>query len=399
MENSPYATRIPVDRTAVWLGKQPLLSTLDMELTERCNHNCIHCYINLPADHPEAGSKEISTKAIKEILGEAAALGCLTVRFTGGEPLLREDFKEIYVFTRKLGMAVILFTNATRITPDLAALFTRIPPGREIEVSVYGTSPSAYEAVTRVPGSFQRAMRGIALLRKHNIPFGVKGALLPPNAGETDQFETWAAAVTGSRQPVPYTVLFDLRGRRDSPEKNRRIKRLRPTPRQVLEFFSRRKSRYVDEMKSYCAKFMGPPGKRVFSCGAGIGGASVDAYGRVQPCLLLRHPETGYDLRTGSLKEALTNFFPKVREKRAADPAYLARCARCFLKGLCDQCPAKSWMEHGTLDTPVDFLCELAHAQARYLGLLKAEEKGWTVENWRDRIKKFADSPSGADER
>jgi hypothetical protein len=75
---------------------------------------------------------------------------------------------------------------------------------------------------------------------------------------------------------------------------------------------------------------------------------------------------------------------------RATHPDYLARCARCFLKGLCDQCPAKSWMEHGTLDTPVEYLCAVAHAKARHLGLLAEGENAWDVADWREQIDRFA---------
>jgi sulfatase maturation enzyme AslB (radical SAM superfamily) len=61
---------------------------------------------------------------------------------------------------------------------------------------------------------------------------------------------------------------------------------------------------------------------------------------------------------------------------RARNPEYLRRCARCFLKGFCEQCPAKSWSEHGNLDTPVEYLCEVAHAQARYMGWLADNAHG-----------------------
>jgi hypothetical protein len=43
-------------------------------------------------------------------------------------------------------------------------------------------------------------------------------------------------------------------------------------------------------------------------------------------------------------------------------------------------------MEHGTLDTPVEYLCEVAHTQARFLGLLKEDEKAWEVVDWQERI-------------
>jgi hypothetical protein len=93
-----------------------------------------------------------------------------------------------------------------------------------------------------------------------------------------------------------------------------------------------------------------------------------------------------YDLGSNTLEEALACLIPKLREAQAARKSYLDRCARCFLKGLCSQCPAKSWVENGTLDTPVEYLCDVAHAQARDLGLLAGDEHGWEVESWRERI-------------
>ena len=73
-------------------------------------------------------------------------------------------------------------------------------------------------------------------------------------------------------------------------------------------------------------------------------------------------------------------------------PYYLRRCAVCFLKGLCEQCPAKSWAEYGTLDTPVEYLCNIAHAQAQYLGLVGDGEKAWEVAegDWRVRLAQFS---------
>jgi len=109
-----------------------------MELTERCNNNCIHCCINLSENDKAARKNELTTKEIRGILIEAASLGCLTVRFTGGEPLLRDDFEELYIFARKLGLKVMLFTNARLITPHLAELFSRIPPLEKIEITLYG---------------------------------------------------------------------------------------------------------------------------------------------------------------------------------------------------------------------------------------------------------------------
>ena len=108
-----------------------------------------------------ARQRELGTAEIKDILAEAAALGALSVRFTGGEPLLREDFVDLYLFARRLGLKVLLFTNARLITPELADLFARIPPLEKIEVTVYGMKPQSYEAVSRVPGSYEEFRRGV----------------------------------------------------------------------------------------------------------------------------------------------------------------------------------------------------------------------------------------------
>ena len=114
------------------------LNFLDVELLERCNNNCIHCYINLPQNDPVAKEKEISAEEIKSILKEAASLGCRLIRFSGGEPFLREDFEELYLFARRLGLVVVIMTNATLISPRLGRLLARVPPLAKLEVSLYG---------------------------------------------------------------------------------------------------------------------------------------------------------------------------------------------------------------------------------------------------------------------
>jgi len=224
------------------------------------------------------------------------------------------------------------------------------------------------------------------LLLERKIPFVVKGALMPANKGELEQFEAWAAALPAMDAAPSYSMFFDLRTRRDSEQKNNLIRKLRLSPEEGVRILTRHPDAYRKAMREFCSKFLSVPGDKLFSCGSGVGGGCVDAYGMLQPCMLLRHPEAVYDLKQGSLKDALTRFFPELRETRATNPDYLARCARCFLKSLCDQCPAQSWMEHGTLDTPVQYYCDVAHAQARWLGLLAAGENAWDVRDWRERV-------------
>lgn len=393
MINNPYVIKKRISKTSIWQDNRPILCDLTVELTERCNNDCIHCYINAPTNELNAKQKELSSDEIKEILKEAVSLGCITVRFTGGEPLLRDDFEEIYVFARKSGLKVGIFTNATLITPRLARLFAYIPPLQKIEVSIYGMKRDSYESVTRSPGSFEDAWKGINLLLEHKIPFILNGVFFPWNKDEIEEFETWASTIPWMDGPPAYSVYFDLHCRRDE-EKNRVIRRLRLSKGEVLERLIHRDNKCSELMKEFYLKFTRPPGDKLFFCDIGLGEGCVDAYGCFLPCIMLRHPNTTYDLRKGSLKDALTVFFPKVRQFKASSPLYYKRCARCFLRGFCEQCPAKSWMEHGDLDTPVNYFCEIAHAQAVFFGLLKEGELAWEVEDWRERIKLFVDRDS-----
>jgi radical SAM protein with 4Fe4S-binding SPASM domain len=384
-----HVRRVASGRHPIWKDKQPLLHWLDLELTERCNNDCVHCSVNRPAGDADVRARELSTDAIKTVLSQAAELGCLTVRFTGGEPLLREDFADVYVFARRLGLKVCLFTNATLLMPDLAGLLARIPPLEKVEVSLYGMSRASYEVVTRIPGSYDAARRGIGLLLENKVPFVVKTIIHPANESEFLGFKSWAISILDKDHPPQAVAFFNLRARRDSELKNSSIRELRPSPEKALKILTAESPAYVREMKRQCQRRQEERGKGIFRCGAGQGMATLDAYGILQPCLLLRHPEAVYDLKAGSLRDALSGFFPSLRRRVPQDPRYLERCAECFLSWLCEQCPAKSWVEHGTLDTPVEYWCDLARIQAEYLGLLKKGEEPWGVKDGEMRLRQF----------
>ncbi len=387
MLKNRHVERVDIGKNTFWRGSRPFPVRLDMELTERCNNNCVHCYINLPPADRKAKSRELSTSQVKKIMKEAVSLGCMVVRFTGGEPLLRKDFRKIYIFARKQGLRVMLFTNATLITDELGRLFRRLPPLEKMEVSIFGLSKTSYESSTRQPGSFARAMAGVRVLLKNKIPFVVKWALLPANKSEFKAFKEWSAKILGKESPSPVAMFFDLRCRRDG--KNSLIRKIRVTPQDGLKIITDNKEAFVEDVKILYANFSHLTGDRLFSCAAGHATGCVDAYGVFQPCMMLRHPDCVYDLKKGSLKDVLVNFLPGVGRLKAGNPDYLLRCGRCFIKVLCEQCPAKSWMEHGTLDTPVEYLCEIAHAEARFLGLLAEGEKAWQVRDWKNRVGDF----------
>ena len=326
----------------------------------------------------------MATSQVEDLLTQAAHLGCLEVRFTGGEPLLRPDFEELYSFARRLGIKVILFTNGRLLTPHLADTLASTPPQLPIEITVYGMHAASYEAVSRRPSSFAQFRRGAALLLEHGVPFSVKGAVLPPNRHEIEELEEWAATLPSMDGPPGHSMFFSLRDRRDDDAKNELIRSVRLTPQDGVAILSRDEDGYRTRLAEFALRFMGPQGARLFSCGAGKR-ICIDAYGYAQPCMSMRAPEHTIDLAHAPLADAIERF-EGLSQLKASNADYLRRCARCFLKGLCEQCPARSWSEHGTLDTPVEYLCDVAHEQARFLGWLGPTERAWDVVAWRERV-------------
>lgn len=374
-----YTKKINLDRFPLWgkIESKGLLSQVSMELTERCNNNCLHCYINLPASDEETKKEEITFEEIRAVADEAARMGCLSWHLTGGEPLLRENFPEIYLYLKKKGMRVTLFTNATLINTKIAYLLKKYPP-QDIEVSIYGLSQKTYEAVTQNPGSFDAFRKGINLLKENRIRFTLKMAVLPQNIHEIRKMRDFAQSLTG--QSLGVVLKLNLGSRFNDGSKRNHIKRLRLPPEKVIEVLKQDEERYRKDIERFCQKFLGTSrDDQLFICGAGVGGCHIDAYNNFQLCMLLRHPDCVYSLREGSFKGAWEKFIPRVRGIRADNRKYRERCQRCFLKSLCEQCPAWSWMEHGVLDEPVEYLCEIAHTEAVWLGLLNKGEKAWEV--------------------
>src|SRR5580698_9638347 len=83
--------------------------SVQLDLTYRCNEECIHCYL----DHEDHG--EMTTSEIKNLLDQLAEAGVFFLTLSGGEILLRKDFFEILEYARSLLFSVKLKTNAVLI--------------------------------------------------------------------------------------------------------------------------------------------------------------------------------------------------------------------------------------------------------------------------------------------
>jgi len=370
----PFITHLPLPEYALWeklKGGRNLISFV-LELTARCNNNCWHCYINLPADDKQAQKKELSLKEIEKIAQEAVSLGALWCLITGGEPMVRKDFFDIYVALKKKGLFVSVHTNASLISKRHIKLFKEYPP-RDIEVTVYGVTPETYERVSRRRGSFRSFIRGLNLLLENGIGVRLKTMALRSNVHELPAIAAFC------RQRTKGFFRFDpfLHLRCDhNPKRNEEIRSERLLSKEIVAIEQSDPERF-HALEKNCDKFIIPKANHIncnhlFRCGAGNGSFVVSYDGLFRLCSSLWHADCLYDLKRGTLSEAWRSFIPKVRDMRSNREEFLKKCSKCPIFNLCLWCPAHSDLESGRLDEPVDYFCEIAHARAESLTKNKA---------------------------
>ena len=338
--------------------------SFDLEITARCNLNCRHCYINLPSNDTQARSGELTLREIDAIADQAVSLGAIWVLLSGGEPLLRDDFPEIYLSLKRKGLLVSVFTNATLVRDEQIDLFRKYPP-RDIEVTVYGASPETYERVTRCPGSFAAFLSGLDRLLESGVKVRLKAMALRSNYHELPAIAAFCRART--KDFYRFDPQLHLRFDRDE-RRNAEIRAERLTPAEVVALERADEERFT-ALRKGCDTLIREDlaharCDHLFHCGAGNGNFSVSYDGRFRLCSSLWAPETIFDLRKGTLRDAWEHLVPKVRDMRSRRREFLERCRRCPIVNLCLWCPAHSWLETGELDTVIDYFCEVAHARA-----------------------------------
>lgn len=327
-------------------SRLPINGTFD--ITSRCNLRCAHCYIQ-----GINFGDELTYPEICRILDQIADEGCLWLLITGGEPLVRPDFMDIYQYAKGKGLFITLFTNGTLLTPEIADFLAKLQPF-SIEITLYGMSADTYEKVTGVPGAFERCLRGIELLRERKLYLRLKSMVFSTNRHELEDIKRYADSIG-----VPFRFDCLINGKLDGSLEPAKL-RLSPDEIVMLDLaYEKQVKAWHDYIERYGTV---PASDYLYTCGAGLNSFHISSTGQLSVCTVSREP--GYDLRRGTFRDGFYNAFPNVRAKKRTR---FSECQICELKGICDQCPAWGQLEHGDPEAKVDFLCQVTHRRVAAL--------------------------------
>ena len=331
-----------------------------IEVTRRCPLTCLHCYNNLPMADARARRRELSYDEHCRLLDELADAGCLWLLYTGGEIFARHDFLDIYTYAKKKGFLITLFTNGTLVTERVADYLVKWRPFA-IEITLYGNTKETYERLTGIPGSFEKCLRGIRLLRERGLPLALKTVAVSTNVHEIRDMQRFAEEELG------VTFKFDsmINPRVDCSQSPLEV-RLTPEESVALDLEDSKRSdewiRFADHVRRALEET--PPADTVYQCGGGVNSFAVNPYGGMSICVLSEAHK--YNIRTGSFREGWEEFLLRQRSKKITRPT---KCVACTLKSACGMCPANGELENGDPEAPVDHLCHVAHLRAHALGL------------------------------
>ena len=335
----------------------------NFELTSRCNFNCPMCYVHMtPEQIAASGRKELTAEQWLDIAKQARDMGMIFVLLTGGEPLVRKDFWEIYRGMKDLGLLISINTNGSMLTGENLERFLQDPPHR-FNISLYGGSNETYANMCGLP-VYDKVKENIRTLRQAGIQVSLNLSITPYNCqdlariyADAVELDVNVKAASYMYPPVRINGENFGCGNRFTPEEAAKYAvewdRIRFSP----EEFDQRAE---NMMKFIADRSEGCPVEEAegVRCRAGSSSFWMTWDGKMMPCGMLTTPVV-HPLEVG---------FPTAWEtirKATAAIRMPAECGSCDHKELCGVCAAVCYTETGAFDKVPTYICEKTKCQSR----------------------------------
>jgi len=321
-----------------------------IELTYLCNLKCIHCYCRGSEDK----DRELNTRQWKKIFDEIQKEGCIYLTFTGGDPLIRDDFLELYSYAKKNGFIITIFTNGLALNRKIIDYLAKSPP-YAIEITLNGITPQTYEAITQVKDSFSKVLENIKKIKQRNLRLILKSNCLKQNKHEIAKIKAFVDKFLGKEKGkyyFKYDPMIFVRLNRDKTPCDFRLS---------FEEMSEVRKQDVDIWEEYQkglhtdSSDLQRNGNFLYHCNSWMTHFFITPYGQLRFCLW--SDKFSVNLKTTAFKQGFYKVFPTLLNEKFKTTS---KCQNCRLRPICYYCPTRAYLETGDEEAPVPYFCELA---------------------------------------
>ena len=331
---------------------RPPLQSLIFEVTQHCNHACLHCY-NVWQGAGNYPRGELDTRQTLELLAKALdETDCHHVTLTGGEPLLRHDLVSILEFLQHRRVRVTIISNGRLLGESTAANLIQLGVGL-FELPLLGASPKVHDDLSGASGAWQAVLNAMVNVRKAHGQVVISFVATRRNIH--DLYETIRLAFAfGARGLMLNRFNPGGRGREHLAE-------LLPSAEQVSQALTTAEAASVEfNLPISCSIPIQPclielsrfPHLGFGFCAAGSGGAyyTLDPMGNLRPC---NHS----DIILGNLFESSFADLVSSQKMQVFTSAIPPFCMDCSRRDECQGgCKASAQVCYGSLTTAEPFL-------------------------------------------
>ncbi len=347
---------------------RPLISSLQFELSSRCNERCIHCYI--PNEKKNHGF-DMPLAKVKSLVDEFAAMGGIHVTLSGGEAFLHKDIVEIAEYCREKDLKISILSNLIAITDEQIERLKKVNLSL-IQVSLYSMDPEIHDFITTVKGSFARSKASIEKLVAADIPVQISCPLMKANRYGYDKVLDYAKSLKIKAQ-TDYIMMARADLDTENLANRLSLEETEEVLRDIIEHDIQYKNETLkqkpisEEIKFNLERFKKQP-----VCGVGYDNCCITANGDVYPCAGWQDYVLGNVYRQ-SLAEIWENS-ERIKELRKITQASFPQCLECEAKDYCARCLVRNYNESGGDMFAVNHhFCDVAFLNKRLVEEYKAK--------------------------
>ncbi|MFN7181268.1 MAG: radical SAM/SPASM domain-containing protein [Planctomycetota bacterium] len=314
-----------------------------IELTNKCNEQCIHCYRVLTK------RKELTYEILQSLFDELLSLSTFFLTFSGGELFLHKDVLKILEYAKKLRFYVIIKTNGLLLDKQKILFLKDIGINR-IDFSLYAIDSSVHDSITKKEGSYEKTLWSIKECKKEGLRVRINVPVLKHNKEEIENLIGFAEK-TGIEKTFDPFISPRLDG-------NRQPLLYRLQPSEIKKVIEKLKN-FENNREEIEGKIDTKEEELLNSipCSAGFSQFYINSYGDVTPCVAF--PYVCGNIFTQSFTSIWykSQGFEKVRGVRIRD---LPVCSSCKFFDVCNRCPGNAYIETGDFKNNSPSSCEYA---------------------------------------